>query len=81
MLTSDCKQSHECCVSELSCSVMSDSVTPWNVACQAPLSMGFFRQEYYSGLPFPPPGDFPDPGIEPGSLVSPMLISRQVLYH
>ena len=36
-------------------------------ACQAPLSMGFSRQEYWSGLPFPSPGDLPDPGIEPGS--------------
>ena len=36
------------------------------VACQAPLSMAFFRQEYWSGLPFPSPGDLPDPGIEPG---------------
>ena len=37
----------------------------WIIACQAPLSMGFFRQEYWSGLPCPPPGDLPDPGIEP----------------
>ena len=37
--------------------------TPWTVACQAPLSMGFSRQGYWSGLPFPPPGDRPDPGI------------------
>ena len=42
-------------------------VTLWTVACQAPLSMGFFRQEYWSGLTFPSPGDLPDPGIEPGS--------------
>ena len=42
-------------------------VTPWTVTCQAPLSMGFFRQEYWSGLPCPPPGDLPDPGIKPGS--------------
>ena len=41
--------------------------TPWTVAYQAPPSMGFFRQEYWSGLPFPPPGDLPDPGIEPRS--------------
>ena len=41
--------------------------TPWTVACQAPRSMGFSRQQYWSGLPFPSPGDFPDPGIEPGS--------------
>ena len=45
-------------------------VTPWTVAHQTPLSMGFSRQEYWSGLPFPSPGDFPDPGIEPMSLVS-----------
>ena len=41
--------------------------------CQAPLSMGFSRQEYWNGLPFPPPGDLPDPGIKPKSLVSPEL--------
>ena len=37
---------------------------PWTVACQDPLSMGFSRQEYWSGLPFPSPGDVPDRGIE-----------------
>ena len=42
-------------------------VIQWTVAHQAPLSMGFSRQEYWSGLPFPFPGDFPHPGIEPGS--------------
>ena len=42
-------------------------VTPWSVAHQAPLSMGFYRQDYWSGLSFPSPGDLPDPGIEPGS--------------
>ena len=41
--------------------------TPWTVARQAPLSMGFFRQEYWGGLPFPTPGDLSDPGIEPRS--------------
>ena len=41
--------------------------TPWTVAYQAPLSMGFSRQEYWSGLPFPSPGDLPNPGIEPRS--------------
>ena len=46
-------------------SVVSDSVTPWPVALQAPLSIGFSRQEYWSGLPFPSPGDFPHPGIKP----------------
>ena len=40
---------------------------PWTVAHQAPPSMGFSRQEYWSGLPFPSPGDLPDPGIEPRS--------------
>ena len=44
-------------------------VTPWTVAHPFPLSMGFPRQEYWSGLPFPPPGDPPDPGIKPTSLV------------
>ena len=58
-------------------SVMSDSLqTPWTVACQAPLSMGFSRQEYWSGLPCPPPGDLSDPGTEPTSLMSPSLAGR-----
>ena len=42
-------------------------VTPWTAAYQAPPSIGFSRQEYWSGLPLPSPGDLPDPGIEPGS--------------
>ena len=46
---------------------MSDSVTLWTVAYQVPPSMGFSRQEYWSGLPFPSPGDLPDSGIEPRS--------------
>ena len=46
---------------------------PWTVACQAPLSMGFPRQEYWSGLPFPSPGDLPNPKIKPKSPVSPAL--------
>ena len=54
----------------LSLSVESDSATLGTVACQAPLSMESSRQEYWSGLPFPSPGDPPDPRIEPGS---PML--------
>ena len=57
----------------LSHSVMSDSATQWTVACQTPLSMGFFRQEYWSEFPCPPPGDLPDSGIEPMSPVSPAL--------
>ena len=50
--------------------------TPWSVACQAPLSMGFSRQEYWSGLPFPSPGYLPIPGMKPTSLVSHALASR-----
>ena len=46
---------------------MSDSVTPWTTPYQAPLFMGFFRQEYWSRLPFPSPGDLPEPGIKPRS--------------
>ena len=52
------------------CSVVSDSATPWTVALQAPLSVEYFRQEYWSGLPFPTSGDLPNPGIKhalPGS--------------
>ena len=48
-------------------------LTLWTVACQAPLFMGFSMQEYWSGLLFPPPGDLPDPAIEPESLASPAL--------
>ena len=48
-------------------------VTPRIVASQAPLSMGFSKEEYWSGLPFPPPGDLPNPGIEPRSPMSPEL--------
>uniref|UniRef100_G3N0Q5 LY6/PLAUR domain containing 6 n=1 Tax=Bos taurus TaxID=9913 RepID=G3N0Q5_BOVIN len=50
------------------------------VAQQAPLSMGFSRQEYWSGLPCPPPGDLPDPGIEPESLTSPALAETRYCY-
>ena len=54
--------------------VVSDSLRPqWTVALQAPPSMEFPRQEYWRGLPFPPLGDLPDPGIEPVSLKSPAL--------
>ena len=49
--------------------------TLWTVAHQAPLSMGFSRQEYWSGLSCPPPGDLPDPGIKPQSLMCPALAS------
>ena len=50
--------------------------TPWSVACQAPLSTGFSRQEYCSGFPFPSPGYLPDPGIELS-----LLLYRWILYH
>ena len=49
------------------------SATLWTVARQTPLSIGFSRQEYWSGLPFPSPGDLPDPRIKPTSAVSPAL--------
>ena len=51
-------------------------VTPWTIAHQALLSMGFSRQEYWSGLLCRPPGDLPDPGIEPESHMSPALASK-----
>ena len=55
-------------------SVMTDSfANSWTVAHQAPLSMGFSRQEDWSGFSFPSPGDLPDPGIEPASAASPAL--------
>ena len=51
-------------------------VTPWTVALQAPWSVGFSTQYYWSGLPFPPPGDLPNPGIKAISLASPVLAGR-----
>ena len=51
-------------------------MTLWTVALEAPLSVGFSRQEYWSGLPFATPGDLPDPGIEPVSLTSQALAGR-----
>ena len=53
--------------------------TLWTVSCQALLSIGFFRQEYWSGLPCPPPGDLPNPGTEPTSPVSPALQADSLL--
>ena len=61
-----------CAMSLQSCPTLCDPT----VACQASLSMGFSRQEYWSGLPSPPPGDLPDPGIEPTSLMYPALAGR-----
>ena len=63
----------------LSHSVMSDSATPQTVAHQAPLSMGFSRQEYWSGVLCPPPGDLSHQGLSLISYVS--CIGRWVLYH
>ena len=54
--------------------------TSWTVTHQAPLSMEFSRQEHWNGLPFPPPGDLPDPGIEPTSLYV-YSVGRRVLYN
>ena len=59
--------SHHLWYSEVTLSRVRLFMTPWTVAYQTPLSMGFSRQEYWSWLPFPSPGDLPDPGIEPGS--------------
>ena len=70
------------CVHEwmLSCSIMSDSATPWTIARQAPLSMRFSRQEYWSGLPCPPPGGSPWPRDQAcDSCVS--CTGRHILYH
>ena len=63
---------HCCCLVTKSCPTF---VTPWTVACQLPLSMGFPRQEDWSGLPFPSPGDLPDPGSNPN-----LLLGRWILY-
>ena len=60
-----CSNNKYCEVKSLSCVQL--FVTPQTVTCQAPLSMGFFRQEYWNGLPFPSPEDLPDPVIEPRS--------------
>ena len=68
-------QTSACVLSHFSCVWL--FVTPWSVAHQAPLSMGFSRQEYWSGLPCPPPGDLPHPGIKPLRL----LYKQAILYH
>ena len=67
---------HESLFSVCARSVISHSATPWIVAHQASLSMGFSRQEYWSGLPCPPPGTLPDPGNKLASLESPALAGR-----
>ena len=72
--TEETRTSHVCVHNVTS--VMSDSARLWTIALQAPLSMGFSRQEYSSGLPCPPPGDLPDSGIKPTCLMSPALADR-----
>ena len=67
---------HAVCVSVLRCSVMSDSATAWTVGNQAPLSNEFFRQEYWSVLPFLLPGHLHHSGIEPASFASFVLVGR-----
>ena len=65
------------CVHAQSCSRVQLFATPWTVARQAPLSMGFPRQEFWSGLPLHPPGDLPNPGIESESLA----LADRYFYH
>ena len=71
--------SNAVCVRAKSLQLCLTLATPWPVACQAPLSMGFSRQEYWSGWPPPPPGDLPDPGTGPESLMSPALVKDPLL--
>ena len=67
------------CVCVCMCVCVRLFATPWTVACQGPLSMGFSRQEYWRGWPFPSPRDPPDPGIKPMYLLVSWIV-RQVLY-
>ena len=67
------------CVPLLGCVQLNRTL--WTVACQAPLFIGFSRQEYWSGLPFPSPEDLPNPGIKPKSPACISCIGRQVLSH
>ena len=74
----------QCCVSFCGCTLGRFShvqffETLWTVACQAPLSVGFSRYEYYSGLPCASPGDLPNPGLEPRSPMSPALAGGFVI--
>ena len=64
------------CVCVCVCSVVLLFAATWSVVYHAPLSMKFFWQKYWSGVPFPNPGNLPDPGIEPTSLASPALVGR-----
>ena len=67
MLRKDFSTLNTCMIGGLVAKLCPTLATLWNIACQAPLSKGFSRQEYWSGLPFPSPVDLSDPGIEPGS--------------
>ena len=73
ILVSSIPGMHTPCMHAKSLSRVQLFVTQWTVACQAPLPMGFSRQEYWGGSPCPPPGDVPHPGIETVSLMSPTL--------
>ena len=74
MFSREIKQELVAYVCKLSCfSRVRLCVTLWTAARRTPLSMGFSRQEYWSGLPCPPPGDLSDPGIKPASPASPTL--------
>ena len=72
MCMPSCVHTHVCMHAELPQSCLT-LATLWTVAHQAPLSWGFSRQEYWSGLPFPPPGELPESGIQPSTPVSPTL--------
>ena len=69
---------HTCLLPEKACALSHVHlfVTLWTAACQTPLPMEFSRQGYWNGLPFPPPGDLPDPGIDPKPPTSPALAGR-----
>ena len=75
----ECEKGHVCICMHVRAQLLNCVrlfATPWIAACQAPLSMEFPRQEYWSGMSFPTQGDLPDSGIEPASLMSPALASR-----
>ena len=67
---------HTCITTMCVLNCVQFSATPWTVACQAPLSMEFSRQEYWNGRPFPPPGYLPDPGIKSMFLAIPALAGK-----
>ena len=79
-LSGICGSCKRLCMHAKSLSCVQLFETPWTVACKAPLSMGFPRQEYWRGLPCPPPGDLPNSGIEPASPVSLVSPALQVDY-